>query len=105
MNSVIASVDYPTVSSSTEVKYEDTLIQSSFPEIHKLGNVGIFVLLKFENTLPVVISHMHLFHKFALKITQLVTMPNLIYFQQKLYSNVKIANFLYYSKLDYRIHA
>ena len=24
---------------------------SSFPVIHKVGNVGIFVLLKFENTL------------------------------------------------------
>ena len=30
---------------------------SSFPVVYKVGNVDIFVLLKFENKLDVVISH------------------------------------------------
>ena len=30
---------------------------SSFPVIHKVGNVGIFVLLKFENKLDTVFGH------------------------------------------------
>ena len=34
-------------------------VQSSFPVILKVGNVGIFVLLKFENKLDTVISHMN----------------------------------------------
>ena len=34
-----------------------TLIYSSFPEMHKISNVGIFVLLKFENELETEINH------------------------------------------------
>ena len=44
-----------------------------FPKIVKVGNVGIFVLLKYENKLDVVIRHI----KFTLKIIQLTTLPNL----------------------------
>ena len=34
-------------------------MQSSFPTIHKLGYVRIFVLFKLENRLDVVVSHIN----------------------------------------------
>ena len=55
----------------------------SFPVIHKVGNVGIFVLLKFENKLDAVISDFifNSMHpdklKFALKFIQPVIIPYL----------------------------
>ena len=35
-----------------------------FPKIHKVGNVGIFVLLKFENKLNATISHINIILKY-----------------------------------------
>ena len=54
----------------------------SFP-INKICNVDIFVLLKFENKLDVITIDINFISKhvdklkFALKIIQLVTIPNL----------------------------
>ena len=54
-----------------------------FSIIHKVGNVGIFALLIFENKLDVVISHInfnseyHDKYEFALEMIQLVTISNL----------------------------
>ena len=56
---------------------------SSFPVIHKVGNVGIFVLLKFENKLNREISHFNFISKhydkckFALKLIWLIPVSNL----------------------------
>ena len=58
-------------------------MHSSFPVIHKVDNVGIFVLLKFENKLNVVIVHTNFIskhhdkYKFALKFIQFVTISTL----------------------------
>ena len=52
-------------------------------DLHKVSNVGIFVLLKFENKLDIVISHINFISKHhdkckcALKFVHLVTFPNL----------------------------
>ena len=40
------------------VKY-DMQKKLDFPIIHKVGNFGIFVLLKFENSWDIVMSHMN----------------------------------------------
>ena len=62
-------------------------IQSSFPAIHKVSNIGIFVLLKFENKLDVVNSHINFISKnhnkckFALKFIKLGTVPKLFPFE------------------------
>ena len=53
---------------------------SSFSEIHRAGNVGIFVLLKFENNSDVVINFNTKYYdncNCALKCIQLVNIPNL----------------------------
>ena len=57
--------------------------QSSFPVIHKVGNIDIFVLLKFGNKLDVVISHINFISKqydkckFVLELVLLGTIVNL----------------------------
>ena len=56
---------------------------SSFPVIHKIGKVGIFVLLRVENKLDRGINHFSLnpeYHdkcKFPLKFIRLLTVSNL----------------------------
>ena len=58
-------------------------IQSSFPVIHKVGNFGIFILLKFENKMDREISHFDFnseYHdkcKSALKLIKILTVSNL----------------------------
>ena len=55
-----------------------TLIYSSFPEMHKISNVCIFVLLKIENKLDTEINHFTFNSKnhgkceFVLKLIQLI---------------------------------
>ena len=55
---------------------------SSFPVIHKVGNIGIFVLLKFENKMEREIIHLnynsehHDKCKFVLKLIKLLTVSN-----------------------------
>ena len=81
---------------------EGTLVKSSFPVIHKVGNVLIFVLLKYENKLNVVFSHItfiskhHGKRKFAINSFRLQQFP--IYSHQNLYKNDNFANFVYYEK-------
>ena len=58
-------------------------VNSSFSVIHKIGNIGIFVWLKFENKLNTAISHIHFesmgraFHLKMLTSSNLCIMENL----------------------------
>ena len=46
-------------------------VESSFPVIDKVGNVGIFVLLRYEKKLDTEINHLHnCFQLFPLEIVQ-----------------------------------
>ena len=71
--------------------------QSSFPLIHKVGNAGIFVLLKFENIVDREINQFNLSLKhydkckFVLKLIPLLYVFNL-------FPNASVANFVCYGK-------
>ena len=79
-----------------------------FPVIHKVGNIDIFVLLRFfKNNLGMVISHIyflskdHVKCKFTLKVIQFLMIPIFISIR-KTYKNITIANFVYYGKTRFR---
>ena len=73
-----------------------------FRNTHKVGSVGTFVLLTYENRLEIVISHINLnstcydSFKFALKLIQLVTISNL--FLLKATQNANVANAMNHGK-------
>ena len=45
------------------IMQEITYLDTSFPVIHKVDNVGIFVLLQFKNKSDTVISHINISSK------------------------------------------
>ena len=71
--------------------------QSSFPVIHKVGNAGVFVLLKFENIVDREINQFNLSSEHHNKCKfVLIPIPLLNVFN--LFSNANVANFVYYGK-------
>ena len=77
--------------------YRILLLYSSFPVIHKVGNIGIFVLLKSVKKLDVTSiffsKHRHKCKR-ALKIIKLITTHNLFLLEVV----QKMPKFVYYEK-------
>ena len=84
-------------------------MHSSFQVIHKVGNVGIFVLFKFENTLIREIKYFNFNSKhhdkceFSLKFIWVSTVSNL--FPLEVIQKVNIANFVFYGKTQLKSHS
>ena len=78
------------------------LLHMSFPVRHKVGNVGMFVLLKFQNKLDRELSHFNLNSKhhdkckFTLKLIWLLTVSNL--FILEIVQKRQCCQFVYYGK-------
>ena len=76
--------------------------QSSFPVIHKVGHVNIFILCKFKN-----ITDREIYYTIKIQIAMkkvnlywntLDSLLFLIYLHKKLYKNANVVNFVYYGK-------
>ena len=73
--------------------------------MYKVGNVGIFILLKFEPKLDVVISHINMN---SMQLDKIEFTKNIflypIDFLRKLHKNANIANFIYCRKTLVSFH-
>ena len=71
--------------------------------IHKVSNVGIFLLVKFENKMDREISHLNYNSKHMTNVNLLLNwlfcQLFTIYLHKKLYKIANIANFVYYGKI------